>query len=99
MNNDELIEKLDEIVNASIEKPLTFDEACQFLGMKKSTLYKMTFSKKIPHSKPGGKRIYFKKSDLVNWMLKNPVKTKERIEDEASNYIIKNERSINSERT
>jgi len=85
MRNSQLIEKIEEIVNAgtAIEKPLTIDEACQFMNMSKSTLYKLTHKKAIPFSKPNGKIIYFKKSDLVEWMLKNPVRSHDQIEDAA----------------
>ncbi len=77
MSDSQLLARIEEIVSAGTanKKPLTFDEAREFLNVSKSTLYKMTFSKKIPHSKPGGKRIYFKKSDLVEWMLKDPVRS------------------------
>jgi excisionase family DNA binding protein len=87
-----LLEKIEEMMNASeaIEKPLTFEEAREFLNVSKSTLYKMTFSKKIPHSKPGGKRIYFRKSDLVEWMLKNPVRSHYQIENAACNHVVLN---------
>jgi len=45
----------------SIEEPLGYDEAAQFLGLKKSSLY--TLREKYPHHKVG-KRVYFYKSEL-----------------------------------
>ena len=83
MKNSLLLEKIEEMMNAgsATEKPLTMDEACQFMNMSKSTVYKLTHKKKIPFSKPNGKNIYFKKSDLVEWMLKNPVRSHDQIKD------------------
>ena len=74
-------------VDMGIEKPLTLEEAAEFLDMKKSTLYKMTHRREIPYSKPHGKKIYFSKVELVRWMLGKPVKTRSQIDDESSSYV------------
>jgi len=66
-------------------------EAAEFLSMSKSTLYGYTFQRKIPHSKVG-KRNFFKKDELLEWATKNKIQTMEEIEQEASNYIIRNRR-------
>jgi excisionase family DNA binding protein len=50
---------------------LTFNEAANYLGMAKSTLYKLTASNMIPFSKPNGKKIYFSKIQLEEWILSN----------------------------
>jgi len=67
----ELIEKITDVGN---ERPLTLEEAADYLRLEKSTLYKFTYGKKIPHYKPNGKMLYFLKSDLREWMLKNRIK-------------------------
>lgn len=51
---------------------LTFKEACIYTGMKKSYMYKLTSSGKIPHSKPQGGKLYFSRSELEKWLLQNP---------------------------
>lgn len=53
------------------KKVLTMDEAVTYTGMSKHTLYKLTSGKKIRHSKPNGKMIFFLRADLDGWMLKN----------------------------
>lgn len=65
---------------------LTFDEAVMFTGLAKSYLYKLTAGGKIPYYKPSGKLIYFDRSELERWMLRNPVKTADEIEQQAVNY-------------
>lgn len=53
---------------------LTMEEACLIIGLAKSSLYKLTANKSIPHYKAdGGKHIYFKKSELEDWMTRNRV--------------------------
>lgn len=47
---------------------LTLDEAAQYLGLSKSTLYKKVCKGTIPSFKPGNKNRYFKRADLDNWV-------------------------------
>ncbi len=48
-------------------KFLSFKEAVTYLGISKSTLYKLTSSKQIRFYKPKGK-IFFKQEDLESFM-------------------------------
>ncbi|MBZ4675824.1 MAG: DNA-binding protein [Anaerophaga sp.] len=66
---------------------LTVDEVSAYSGMKKSYIYKLTSSGKIPHHKPLGGKIYFSRKELENWLLQNPVKTTEQIQMEAANRV------------
>ena len=85
---DELMERLERIERGVMlqKNVLTFDEAVMFTGLAKSYLYKLTASGKIPYYKPSGKLIYFDRSELERWMLRNPVKTADEIEQQAVNY-------------
>jgi excisionase family DNA binding protein len=48
---------------------VTIDRAAQLLNLSKNTLYNFTSSGTIPFSKKG-KRVYFSKNDLSNWLHK-----------------------------
>ena len=50
---------------------LSFDEACIYIGVSKSTLYKLTSKNRIKHFKPNGKKIFFERKDIDNWILTN----------------------------
>lgn len=50
---------------------LSIDEAAFFLGYKKSYLYRLTASQKIPFSKPNNGKIFFDKEKLEEWVLRN----------------------------
>lgn len=50
---------------------LTLEEASLFMGISKSSLYKMTHKHELPFFRPNGKIIYFEKSELLNWMRQN----------------------------
>lgn len=66
---------------------LSLNEATEFLKLSKSFLYKMTSQKIIPHYIPGGKRIYFKKSDLEDWLLKNRIPPSSEFETNTESYL------------
>lgn len=53
----------------------TFMEACAYLGVSESLLYKLTSTKEIPHYKPRGKMVYFDKAELDVWLKQNNVPT------------------------
>lgn len=58
----------------------TISEVCSYTGFEKSYMYKLTSTRKIPHFKsPGGKKLFFKREEINNWMTKIRVKTIEEI--------------------
>ena len=54
---------------------LTFSDACEFCGLSKSYMYRLTSTRQIPHFKPRQKLIYFERAELENWLLQNRVTT------------------------
>lgn len=66
---------------------LTFEEACTYTGFAESYMYKLTSARKIPHSKPNGKKIFFDKEKLDEWLLGNPIATTSQLETAASTYV------------
>ena len=91
MNNIELNEKLNNIERLLLgaKKVLTFDEACDYTGISRSYLYKLTAAGKIPHSKPNGKLIYFDIDRLNTWLLRNDRKSTYETNDQAVEYILR----------
>jgi excisionase family DNA binding protein len=53
------------------EKPLTVDDAAEFLNLKKSYLFKLIHYGKISCFRPGGKRVYFRLNDLKEYAFRN----------------------------
>ncbi len=89
MNNiklDERLERIEKLLLGS-KKVLTFDEACDYTGISRSYMYKLTGSQNIPHSKPNGKVIFFEKEKLDQWLLQNGRKSNQEIEKAATKYI------------
>ena len=71
---DYVISRLDERKEAPSPSPkqeddqlMSLDDACRFLGKKRSTLYALTSERRIPFRKRGNK-LYFFKKELVEWI-------------------------------
>ena len=60
---------LEEKLTQDSSGPFSFKEACEYLGFAPSYLYKLTCKNIIPHYKPSGKRLYFFKKELDEWIL------------------------------
>jgi len=66
---------------------LSFNQAIQYLDVSKSFLYKLTSQGRITFYKPSGKLIYFKISDLNNWIQQNEILSTASIQDQCSTYL------------
>lgn len=64
------IEVLENTLSAAKEV-LTLEEAALFMGISKSSLYKMIHRHELPFFRPNGKLIYFEKAELLKWMRQN----------------------------
>ena len=67
---------------------LDISGAAKFLNLAVPTIYGLTSSGKIPHFKQG-KKLYFRKSELIAWIESGRVKTEAEIMAEAHKYIKK----------
>jgi excisionase family DNA binding protein len=68
---------------------LNFSETAIYLEVSHSHLYKLTSMGIIPSYKPNGKKLYFNRKELNSWLLSNKHYSKDEIENEAANYLIK----------
>ena len=90
----EILLRLDEIqasirdLKAAAEKPMTLDEAAAYLHVSKSHTYQLTSKGLIAHFKPAGKKIFFKKSDLDAYLLRNRRASESELEQAAANHIM-----------
>jgi excisionase family DNA binding protein len=86
------IEKLLESQSLLQKEVLNFNEACQYLDISQSHLYKLTSTKQVPHFCPQGKRLYFKRTELDDWLQRNRKSAADEIDQAATDYIIRNNR-------
>jgi excisionase family DNA binding protein len=93
-----IFKKLDRIEQLMTEQIfrqkeiLNVEEAAKYLGLSKSHLYKLTSRRQIPHYCPKGKKLYFKKGDLDQFLLTNRKASMEEIDQAAETYMLKHGR-------
>jgi|LSPZ01.1.fsa_nt_gi excisionase family DNA binding protein len=51
------------------DRPLSMKDAMEFTGYSRSYLYQLTHYRKIPYHKPNGGRIFFKRSELEEFVF------------------------------
>jgi len=64
------------------------NQAAEYVSLSKSAIYKKTSERNIPHFKQG-KKLYFKRSELDDWLTSLKISTHAEIEKQADDYIIK----------
>lgn len=91
---DEILNRLNEIQKMIesqglyTKEVLNFNDACRYLEVSQSHLYKLTSNGVIPFYKPNGKKIYFRRSELDAWLLRNRADSQEEIDRRAADYLM-----------
>ena len=61
---------------ALTKKVLNLKEAARYLGLSESAVYRLTSDRKVNFFKPEGKKIFFNREDLEEFMMRNQIKCK-----------------------
>lgn len=90
MNNSNLDERLSRIESMLLSQKtiLSFDEASVYTGLSKSHLYKLTSTNGVPCYKPTGKKLYFNKEELDEWLQRNKKLSQDEIDEMAESYLM-----------
>lgn len=95
MSEEYIIEKLESIERMLSEQNilkkdvLNFSEAAIYLEVSHSHLYKLTSTSTIPAYKPNGKKLYFNRHELDEWLLSNRQATVADVEKEAGQFQLR----------
>lgn len=73
--------------NLNSKELFNVDDATLYLNISKSCLYKLTSRREIPFYTPGGKKIYFKKSEIDTWVFNSRVESVNDTENEVERYL------------
>ena len=99
MNNNDVFEKLKNIEsmlqqqNLLQKEVMNLAEAHAYLNISASHMYKLTSQKLIPHFCPQGKKLYFRREELDQWLLRNRQDSNDEIENKAANYLLTHKRN------
>lgn len=70
----------------AVTEVFNLNQAAEYVSLSKSAIYKKTSERNIPHFKQG-KKLFFKRSELNDWLTQNRISTDAEIEQMASEYI------------
>jgi excisionase family DNA binding protein len=94
-----ILDKLTEIANKLDEQNLlqktvlNFNDACKHLDVSPSHLYKLTSARQIPHFCPQGKKLYFKREELDQWLQRNRQSTLAEIAVQVDEELVSRKRN------
>ena len=78
------IERKLDIQAQEAKNILTLEEVAEYTHLSKSYIYKLTSRREIPCYKPNGKQLYFKRTEIDEWLLTNRKMTNKEIESEVA---------------
>jgi excisionase family DNA binding protein len=96
MEQEMILQKLTNIEtmlqeqNLLKKEVLNLNEAAAYLDISASHLYKLTSQKQIPHFCPQGKKLYFNRVELDQWLQRNKQHSEDEIDQMANDYITRN---------
>lgn len=99
---DIILERLDRIEKAidqlsttgsltNKNDPMDVKDLAAYLKISASTIYKFTSTRSIPYYK-NGKRLFFKREEINDWIFTTKINSSYEIEREANEYIRKHPR-------
>lgn len=62
------LELIETRLKETDDKPMNIQEAASYLGFSVRYIYRLTYQKKIPFTKPMGKVLFFTKRSLDEWV-------------------------------
>ena len=65
------LQEIKQLLLLNNKTVLTPDEVSLMYGLSKDYLYHLTSERVIPFHKPNGKKIFFDKEEVENWLLQN----------------------------
>jgi excisionase family DNA binding protein len=90
---DEL-EEIKSLITVSNAEFIGIEEASKHLRLSKTYLYSLVHKGKLPFYKPNGKKIYFNKIELNDWIAKSKIKTTEELESELSGLPLTSKKQL-----
>jgi excisionase family DNA binding protein len=89
-----LIEKQEQRTTEQPEQLLTIQEAAALLHLTVPTIYSKHSKGELPDVCKRGKRLYFSKQSLIEWVKEGRKKSNAEIEQEAEAYLSNNRKGL-----
>lgn len=75
------------------KKVLNTEELVIYTGLSQTTIHRLTTQRKIPHSQPLGRKLFFDREKIDEWLLSKPRKSTDEIVEEASSITFRRKRA------
>lgn len=62
---------------------LSVKDLSKYLDISEGYIHKMTHNREIPFYKPNGKKLYFKRDEIDQWVINSKVLTQEELRKES----------------
>ena len=80
------LDRIERLALIGAKNVLSLEETSELTGFSIGHLYRLTSQKQIPHFKKN-RKLYFRKSDIEDWMTEKRVLTGSEIESKATTYM------------
>lgn len=84
---EQRLDRIEQLLVAQKEV-LTVDDVAQILGTTKNNIYRMTHERTIPFHKPQNGKIYFKRTEIEQWQLRNRKASVYETKQQAAKYCV-----------
>lgn len=91
-----LVEKQEQPPTEQLEQLLNIQEAAALLHLTVPTIYSKHSKGELPGVCKRGKRLYFSKQSLIEWVKDGRKKSNAEIEAEAEAYLFNNKKGLNN---
>ncbi|MBR5959291.1 MAG: helix-turn-helix domain-containing protein [Salinivirgaceae bacterium] len=97
---DEIKEMLAAIINLLSQQNvngkdiLSVEEAARLLNLSKAHVYRLTQTRELPYFCPSGKKYYFRREDLTNYLTRNRTASMSELEAQANAIINRKRRGL-----
>lgn len=86
---EERLDRIERLMLINTKQVLTTSEVAILLCVSESRVRHLVSDRDIPYYKQG-KNVYFKKSEVEEWQLKNRIPTNDEIKRDAVTYAVIN---------
>lgn len=80
----EILDRLDRL-ELSHKEVWNYQDLVRYTGFALPTLYCLVSKGEIPHYKPLGGKVFFKRSEIESWLLQNRTASNQELEYKAVN--------------
>jgi prophage regulatory protein len=80
------LNRLETLIIGTSKQIFTVEDVVNYTGFSKSYVYKLVHNNILPYSKPNNRTLFFTKTEIDEWLMKNKSKSISQIEQEAVSY-------------